>query len=388
MNTREQLEHRKKLLDDAIRQRKMERVPHVSNFALWPVLDYGAKLSVACRDWDLMEKIQRSFMDKYQFDCSGMSATAGFLCNPPRMLDSIGKGYNVFDDEAGTVMLEDFVLMLEDEYDDFVADLPGLIWNKLLPRKFERWGELTVGDFKEAIDEYVRFGNYMQHMSEVCVEEYGLPSSAGHMINMPGIEILFNNFRGIKGTSRDMRRIPDKVMQVVDYLDIHDDVVYNLFMETPPTDTFAFGTFIGMLAHNFMSLSQFEKYLWPYLDKIIKAAVKADSTVFIFAEGVISRFYEFFQDVPAGHVAIQIEQDDIFEVKAKLPNICVVGGMTTQLLGDGTAKQCVDYAKFLCDELGREGGFILSQDKMMSYLRDAKSENLKAVCDFIADYAL
>ncbi|MCL2150836.1 MAG: hypothetical protein FWH50_01255, partial [Coriobacteriia bacterium] len=98
--------------------------------------------------------------------------------------------------------------------------------------------------------------------------------------------------------------------------------------------------------------------------------------------------YEFFQDVPAGHVAIQIEQDDIFEVKAKLPNICVVGGMTTQLLGDGTAKQCVDYAKFLCDELGREGGFILSQDKMMSYLRDAKSENLKAVCDFIADYAL
>ncbi|MCL2151041.1 MAG: hypothetical protein FWH50_02305 [Coriobacteriia bacterium] len=386
MNPTEQLEQHKKLVDDAIRQRKMERVPHLSNFALWPVLDYGVTLSAACRDWELMEKVWRAFMDKYRFDCSG--TLGAFFCNPPRMLDRIGPGYNVFDDEAGTVMLSDFDLMQPEDYDYLLTDLPGLVWNRLLPRKFERWGQVTVGDFKEAIDEYLRFTSYMQRMDKVCVEEYGLPSMAGHMINMPGIELLFNNFRGFRGTSHDIRRIPDKVMQVVEMFDAKDDVVYNIFLEKPASDTYAFDTVIGLTSHNFLSTSQWEKYLWPYVKRVLDAAIQTDSTVFIFAQGVISRFYDYFQDVPAGHLAIQIEQDDVFDFKAKLPNVCVVGGMSTQLLGSGTVKQCVDYAKFLCDELGREGGFILSQEKMMSYLRDAKPENIKAVCDFVADYSL
>jgi hypothetical protein len=66
-------------------------------------------------------------------------------------------------------------------------------------------------------------------------------------------------------------------------------------------------------------------------------------------------------------VAIQVEQEDILEVKSDLPNICVVGGMSTQFLG---------------------GGFMLSQDKMMSYPRDCKPENLKAVSDFVQEYRL
>jgi hypothetical protein len=385
-NTREQLEYRKKVLDDSIRLKKMERVPSISNFALWPVLDYGVKLSAACRDWDLMEKVYRHFLSTYQFDCSGM--LGAFFCNPPKMLDNIGQGYNIFDDIEDTVSLRDFDLLHEDEYDELMADLPALIWNTLLPRKFERWGQVTVGDFKTAIDEFALFGAFLERMSKICVEEYGLPSMAGNMLNMAGIEVLYNNFRGIKGTSRDLRRIPDKVLQVVQHFNSQDDIITNMFLSEPLTDTFAFGTNIGMLAHNFLSLDQWDKFYWPYLKRIIDSAVAADATVFIFAEGVISRFYDYFKDVPAGHVAIQIEQDDVFDFKANLPNICVVGGMSTKLLGEGSVKQCVDYAKFLCDELGKEGGFMLSQDKMMSYLRDAKPENVKAVCDFVVNYRL
>ena len=42
----------------------------------------------------------------------------------------------------------------------------------------------------------------------------------------------------------------------------------------------------------------------------------------------------------------------------------------------------------LCDELGKDGGFILSEGKMLSYRNDAKRENYKAVCDFVANYRL
>ena len=42
----------------------------------------------------------------------------------------------------------------------------------------------------------------------------------------------------------------------------------------------------------------------------------------------------------------------------------------------------------LCDELGKDGGFILSEGKMLSYRNDANRENYKAVCDFVSNYRL
>ena len=48
----------------------------------------------------------------------------------------------------------------------------------------------------------------------------------------------------------------------------------------------------------------------------------------------------------------------------------------------------VAYTKRLCDELGKDGGFILSEGKMLSYRNDAKQENYKAVCDFVSNYRL
>ena len=43
--------------------------------------------------------------------------------------------------------------------------------------------------------------------------------------------------------------------------------------------------------------------------------------------------------------------------------------------------------KRLIDELGPQG-FILGQDKMMSYRMDAKPENVLAVCDFVRETKL
>ncbi len=61
-----------------------------------------------------------------------------------------------------------------------------------------------------------------------------------------------------------------------------------------------------------------------------------------------------------------------------------MGGMTTDLLGNGTKQQCIDYAKKLIDELG--DGFIFSTNKMVSFRNDCKRENLLAVTDFVRNY--
>ena len=56
--------------------------------------------------------------------------------------------------------------------------------------------------------------------------------------------------------------------------------------------------------------------------------------------------------------------------------------MTSKLLSKGTKEECIDHVKYLVDELGPKG-FILGQDKMMSYRVDAKPENVLAVCEYV-----
>lgn len=83
---------------------------------------------------------------------------------------------------------------------------------------------------------------------------------------------------------------------------------------------------------------------------------------------------------------LHLEQDDIFEARKHMPNIALCGGMTKAALYDGTKEQCIDLAKKLIDELGKDGGYMMSQNKMISFKNDAKAENLKAVCDFVNEY--
>ena len=87
-------------------------------------------------------------------------------------------------------------------------------------------------------------------------------------------------------------------------------------------------------------------------------------------------------------MTFHIEQDDPFAFREALPNVCIMGGLTTDLLANGTPEACVAYTKRLCDELGKDGGFILSEGKMLSYRNDAKRENYKAVCDFVNSYRM
>ena len=57
------------------------------------------------------------------------------------------------------------------------------------------------------------------------------------------------------------------------------------------------------------------------------------------------------------------------------------------MLGRGTPQDCIDRLEYLYDAMdAKNGGFILTTDKFISYRNDAKPENLKAVCDFVTSY--
>jgi len=392
MTNEKLLEYRLKLIHESIRMVvKPDRVPHFSNVFTWMVLDSGYSLKESAYDYEILDKIILSFSKKYIFDC--MPETGSRII--PRIVDPIGGLSNHVDYEREFHNVIERELIKSDEYDAYMENPDKFEWEIMLPRKYPKFGKgMQVSDLKTAVTEMLVFFERSTKLANRIEEETGQvvlkfgPDAAGLLPTTP-IEDLASYFRGIKGIARDLHQQPEKVKEYCEFqFERTGKPALEMLRNGPQgsNKNIPFDLFITMLQHNQLSKKQWDKYYWPYFKKSVDTAIEAGKTVFVLAEGSIGRFYEYFSEFKKGHLAILLEQDDIFEARKAMPNVCLIGGMKTSLLGSGTKEECVASAKHLIDELGREGGFILSQDKMMIARGDCKAENLKAICDFAQSY--
>ena len=226
------------------------------------------------------------------------------------------------------------------------------------------------------------------------MDRYGLPGlSPNNPMKgavVPAVETLMSDLLGIQQLSIAMRRNGDLLDAFIERWEKErmEPIYTKIRKAKGPDDVHCFDSSILMLAHTVMNKKQFERFYWPYLKKLLDVYAEKKMNIRIFTEGSILRFAEYFADYPKGLLTFHLEQDDPFEFRKALPNVAIMGGMTTDLLSNGTPEECVAYAKRLCDELGRDGGFIFSENKMLSYRNDAKPENMLAVCNFVNEYRL
>ena len=276
----------------------------------------------------------------------------------------------------------------------YLDDPEKYAWEVILPKKYgEDWAGKTTAVWKNTFSEYMRYVKFVLHMSSV-MGKYGIPSLSP---NNPmkgaivfGVEECMSNLLGIQQLSVAMRRNPDELDAFVKRWNDEriKPVIEKIKAGKGPDLKYCFDSSILMLAHTIMNKKQFERFYWPYLKELLDAYAEKKMNIRIFTEGAILRFAEYFKDYPKGVLTFHLEQDDPFEFREALPNVAIMGGMTTDLLSAATPEECVNYAKRLCDELGKEGGFIFSENKMLSYRNDAKSENMLAVSKFVNDYRL
>jgi hypothetical protein len=287
-------------------------------------------------------------------------------------------------DESGELLLvDDNVTMEADEYLEYVNDSTTFNWTKYLPR-IAKPG-LTLGDLRTAVQEFMAFGAYGQRIAHKLLKQYGaMMTLSGNMAFIP-MDNFFIALRGMRNLAIDVIKHKDALKEASDI--IFETRVKPMLANVMNVDTTGSVGQIGSVffSHSILNLKQFEELWWPYLKPMIDSAVQNNLRMYIFCESAMLRFAEFFEDIPRGTLLIHVEQDDILEFRKRLPNIALAGGMSTRLLGYASPKECVDYAKHLIDELGE--GFVLSQDKMMSYRNDATRENLLAVNDFVKSYS-
>jgi hypothetical protein len=377
MDAKAALQERTELFSNVLQFKRNKRVPLGANVWSWKYLDAGYKLSKALYDYNIMEKINDEFHQYYQFDTYMELGVR----NPMRIMDALGNGFHKIDPTDEAIVIDDHHLMEREEYRDMANNSPGFYWTKVF-RRYCKPG-ITMGELENAVMEYCTFGEYIGKITNKYINQYG-----AMMFNMTNafmpFDQLFNFLRGIKSLSLDVRKCKEQMKDAMDAMFAAEcEPVINKALEEDYTG-FVAPLGIVLFGHSLLSVAQFEELYWPYVKKTLDTAAAHKKPVYCFCESAMLRFAEFFQDIPKGALLIHLEQDDIFEFRKRLPNIALAGGMPTDLLGHGTKKECVDYAKKLIDTLG--DGFVLSQNKMMSFRNDAKRENLLAVNEFARTY--
>lgn len=382
---------RTKLFRDQANFRPTERVPHFCNAVTWKIFDAGETLPRALTNFDVMEQCVRHFLDTYPVD--GLMDVG--IRNQFNVMEAFGsEGYYYYTEDA--VGIKDHAICTVDTLMEYLDNEEKYIWTKVLPEKYgDEWVNKDIADFKRAFKEYLKYTYFIIHMGSVAGKEYGVASLAP---NNPakgaiqfGIEELESNLLGIKDLSISLRRHKALLQEFCEKWDAAhiDPLLEDIYLgDGPQSDKYCFDASIILLSHNILNPKQFDMFLWPSLKKLLDAYAFKDMNVRIFAEGSILRYAEKFQYYPKGTITFHLEQDDPFEFREAAPNCAIMGGLSTELLANGTTEECIAHTKKLCDELGRQGGFILSEGKMLSYKNDCKADNLKAVCDFVSEYKL
>ena len=383
---KELLQERIQLFRDAQSFRKPARTPICANVTSWMFTDTGYTAGKACRSYQIIEDCMARFVQKYPCDMFNytMSGFRNVFLLPDAMGGSIysenGDGDNL------NIVAEDYIL--PEEYDEMIADYKKTLWEKVLFRMFPQAKNFTAQQFADAAKTELEFRQQTTRINQRMRDEFGIPVEMNINHIVQPLENLLGNHRGIKGLSMDLRRRPEKVKAFLDTCGAGGRAYYEMKIKEfdGPDMNETYDCMSGILAHTIMNRKQFDQFKADDLAWAFHLAEEYHKQVVIFAEGTWERFGDFFNQFRRGTLNMTVEQDDPYEIRKKYPNICISGGLDVSVLRSGTKQQCIDMAKRAIDELGWEGGLILSPNKMLAYPNDTTAENLQAVFEFAREY--
>lgn len=366
-------------LKDCIQHKHIDRVPHFSNIYTWKILDSDLKpkLSEAMSNYTLLDKMQCEFQERYHFDVHFDLLNRNLL-KPETVM---GGNHHLINDEAESINFFDHVLMNADEYEEYAKDPMAVNW-KMFRRKYP---DITAGQVAKAMALREENIAYVDHMKKKFRDKYSSAFANGRIVAQVPYERFHKYYRGIKEATMDLRRRKSVLHDVFDSM-MENEIMPNLKkqLETFDDSDCMCDVMMPFLSHAMMNNKQWDEFYWPYLKPQIDMIAEHGKTILIYCENSLLRFAEYFQDYPKGLFLIVPELDDVRDIRKAIPNAAVAGGLTTDLLGHGTPEECVDAAKRAIDDMG--DGFMLSQNKMVSFRNDCRRENLLAVCEYVQSY--
>ena len=130
------------MLRDAVAWKHTDRIPTISNYFTYMIVDAGRKHSEAFYDTDVLYDCVTRFHEKYQFDCYnyiGINAP-----NQYRVVDPFGEHSYVIDDERDIFNVKERCLLQPDEYSEFSENPMKCLWEKCSPVNIRALTVVTI----------------------------------------------------------------------------------------------------------------------------------------------------------------------------------------------------------------------------------------------------
>lgn len=191
-------------------------------------------------------------------------------------------------------------------------------------------------------------------------EEYQVPTMVDAAINNPFT--LLSQLRGSTNFMLDLRRHPDKVLEVLDV--ITDGVIAAGLglADMVNARTVILGAVRG--SADFISPQMFEKFCLPFLVRAAHAAANAGLRIQYHFDTNWTPMLEYFKELPpkSGYLHLD-ERTDIFEAKRILgDHLCLLGNLKPSLFTLGTEEEVERRVKEIIDGCAAGGGLIVSAE--------------------------
>lgn len=300
-------------------------------------------------------------------------------------------------------------LMMQEEYSEMLNDFSGFMLRKYVPRAFSNLkgtsmlnliptvvtntsilAPFSSQEAQDTFQKLAQIGTENEKAAAATAKYSNLLADMGFPPMMTEIseapyDILGDYFRGTMGIFEDMTDpdMEDYVEQAC-YMFAEQQIQslqYFRFADMPVKRVF-FPLHKAM--DGFMSDSQYERFYWKPLKKIILALIDMNVTPYIYTEGPYHTRLHHLTDVPIGKVFYHFEDVDMAEAKRILGNTAAIcGNLSISRMEFGKKEDIAEDVKRLLDVCAPGGGYLFDFN---GSLENCKPENLEIMFETLDKY--
>ncbi|HEY93380.1 MAG TPA: hypothetical protein G4O15_00380 [Dehalococcoidia bacterium] len=387
-----------------------DRVPIICGMGYFPGKNAGVPSSAAYYDHETWFNAYKMTLRDFQADLIyPQMPSPGKAMEILQLKTMRWPGYGV-DEYKGHQSIE-IEAMNSEDWDEYLSDTANYMLRKFMPRTSDKLAGLAklpdlaglmggggaqmLGmamadpDVSLALETLTAYGKEARKHMEVSMKFSQMMQDMGHPTYfqgaaMPPYDMISHSLRGMQGTMIDLYRNPDKILAAIDK--ILKRALSNPM--PPPSENGYIRLFMTNTrgSDDFLSNKLFEKFYWPSFKKVIETMVERGATMCVFFEGNFTKKLEYLLELPKGEMIVRLDTTDIYKAKEILKgHLCIQGNVPSSLLQTGTVDDVKTYCKKLIDDIGKDGGFILSP---RSSTDEVKPANLKAMIDFTHEYGV
>jgi hypothetical protein len=403
---------RVQMIKDVVQLKKPVRVPVCPNVGFYPFAYAGVTPEEAMYDYDRLGYALKKFHQDFQPD----SLSSAPIYGPGKVFEMLDyklyrwPGHGV--PSSSPYQCVEAEYMKAEDYDQFLRDPSDFFMRTYLPRVFgalNGWSMLSpltdilelpflggymvpvgippVGaSFQKLIEAGQAAMEWIQAALAVdgaTVSTLGIPPLIGGFTKAP-FDTLGDTLRGTRAIMLDMFRQPKKLLAALDLL-VPIAIEMGVRSSTNNKNPICFIP-LHKGADGFMSNKDFQTFYWPTLKAVVLGLIEQGVVPYLFVEGGYNQRLDIIADydIPKGSTIWIFDQSDMKEVKKRFNGwACFGGNVPVSMLKAGKPEDVKACVKGLIDDVGRDGGYILSTGAVLD---DAEAENLHAMIDTCKEY--